>query len=316
MSDTGNIHVTIVDGRREPLAPGTQVFLRLLGGARKFDGWWAKGGDVDLNGIPFTDTGSDAYYVFASAQGYADSVTPYPVALKPGDTVEALLLATPKNSSFHFEKWEQFQNADKNVVQLICNGSADPGTRYTTAYETSPMQVGALLNLATAIRDIPLSDLKNPLESYYWEVMWDLLAPDRFWAWVDARLADRIQDLAKLHAFAPESGSAGWHPAMGTIGAATRSWKQTRFEVANVQLTFHETTKSTRKDADGKSVDCVVVEPDIDLYKDLLAHGLTEVIPNLLSGGKTDPRLVYAMRWMATRQEQGVPEFDPPCTIE
>jgi hypothetical protein len=59
-----------------------------------------------------------------------------------------------------------------------------------------------------------------------------------------------------------------------------------------------------------------VVEPDIDLYKDLVAHGLTEVIPNLATGGKTDPRLVYSMRWMATREETGVPEFDPPFTIE
>jgi hypothetical protein len=40
------------------------------------------------------------------------------------------------------------------------------------------------------------------------------------------------------------------------------------------------------------------------------------VIPNLISGKKTDPRLVYAMRWMVTRQEQGVPEFNPPVTIE
>ncbi len=35
-----------------------------------------------------------------------------------------------------------------------------------------------------------------------------------------------------------------------------------------------------------------------------------------ITGGKTDPRLVYAMRWMATRQEEGVVEFDPPCTLE
>ena len=316
MPDPANIHVTIVDGRRQPLPAGTQVLLRLLGGARKFDGWWAKGGDITLTGIPFTDTGGDAYYVFASAQGYADSVTPYPVALKSGGTAEALLLATPKNAAFHFQKWEQFQNADASIVKLVSGGAADAGQRYADTCEAKPMQMGALLNLATAIRDIPLADKTSPLDDYHWEVIWDLLAPDRFWAWVDARLADRIKDLAGLHAFAPEADPAHWHPAKGNIGAATRSWKQTRFEVANVQLTFHETATSTRNDAAGNSVACVVIEPDVDLYKDLAAHGLTEVIPNLLSGGKTDPRLVYAMRWMATRQEQGVAEFDPPCTIE
>ena len=312
MPDTGNIHVTIVDGRRQPIPRDTQVFLRLIGGAQKFDGWWAKGSDIDLNGIPYTDTGLDAYYVFASAQGYQQTVTPYPVSLKAGGTADAVLLATPKNATFHFQKWDAFRTAaDPNLVKLISAGAADPGTRYTQCYEAGAMQVGALLNIATSISDIPLADGTNPLADYYWEVMWDMLAPDRFWAWVDARLADRIAELAKLHAFAPETDSAHWHPANGAIGAATRSWKQTRFEVANVQLTFHETTKANRG-----GVDCVVIEPDIDLFKDLVAHGLTEVVPNLLTGGKTDPRIVYAMRWMATREEQGVPEFDPPCTIE
>ena len=63
-------------------------------------------------------------------------------------------------------------------------------------------------------------------------------------------------------------------------------------------------------------MECVVIEPDIDLYKDLISHGLAEVAPNTLTGGKTDPRTVYAMRWIATRQEHGVPEFAPPTTIE
>ena len=285
MADTGNIHVSIVDGRRMPLAPDTQVLVRLLGGAKQFDGWWAKGGEIDLNHIPFTDTVRDAYYVFASAKGYADSVTPYPVAVQPGGTAQAMLLATPKNAAFHFRKWEAFQKSDANMVKLLSAGAANAGQRYTDAYEAKPVEMGAMLNLATAINDIPLADQKNPLAEYYWEVMWDLLSPDRFWAWVDKRLADRIKELAALHAFAEEPDAARWHPAKGNIGAATRSWKQTRFEVANVQLTFHEGSAATRN-----GVDCVVVELEIDLYKDLLAHGLFEVIPNLASGGKTDAR--------------------------
>jgi hypothetical protein len=95
------------------------------------------------------------------------------------------------------------------------------------------------------------------------------------------------------------------------VDPATRSWKQTRFDVSNVQLTFHETTK---KKLNG--VDCVVIEPDIDLFKDLLAHGLFEVLPNAISGGKTNPLAVYSMRWMASRQEHGVPPFDPPVSVE
>ena len=79
---------------------------------------------------------------------------------------------------------------------------------------------------------------------------------------------------------------------------------------ANVQLTFHENDK---RDIDGGA--CIVVEPDIDYYKDLGAHTLLEVIPNALGGSLTDPKIVYMLRWIAGRHA-GVPEFNPPYTIE
>jgi len=58
-----------------------------------------------------------------------------------------------------------------------------------------------------------------------------------------------------------------------------------------------------------------VVEPDIDYYKDLAAHALLEVIANALTGSLTDPKNVYVLRWIAGRRA-GVPEFNPPYTIE
>ena len=318
MPDTAKIHFTIVDGRRRLLSSKVQVLVRLLNGAVPIPAKWAKGGDISIGDIPFADTGNDAYHVFAHASGYADGVTPYRVPLVRNGTVDVALLAAPNNGRFHFQPWQQFQQVDPRILRLIGNGApGDPAQRYSDTVETLPMELGALLVLATAIRDIPLDDHTSPLDTYYWQVIWDLLAPDRFWAWVDARLAARIQDLAALHAFAPEADPALWHKGIpGRIDPATRSWKQTRFDVTNVQLTFHETTRQTLPDSGGNPVDCVVVEPDIDLYKDLLSHGLTEVIPNLATDGKTDPRTVYSMRWMATRQEHGVPEFDPPVTIE
>jgi hypothetical protein len=317
MSETGNIHLTIVDGQRQLLPPKTKVLIRLLNGAVPVPAKWASGGDITVTAIPFTDTGNDAYHVFAHASGYADAVAPYRVPLTRNSTVDVALLATPSRGQFHFLPWQQFQQVDPRILKLVSNGSPNPAQRYSDTLERQPMELGALLVLATAIRDILLDDHTSPLDHYYWEVIWDLLAPDRFWAWVDARLADRIRDLASLHAFAPEADPALWHKGIqGRIDPATRSWKQTRFDVANVQLTFHEGTRKSLPGPNGNPVECVVVEPDIDLYKDLLAHGLTEFIPNLLSGGKTDPRKVYSMRWMATRQEHGVPEFDPPVTVE
>jgi hypothetical protein len=172
-----------------------------------------------------------------------------------------------------------------------------------------------LLTIGTAIRDIPLADMSSPLDCY-WEVIWDLNSQDRFWAWVDARLADRIADLAKLHSVAEEKDAPFFHPGIpGRVQPATRSWKQTRFDVSNVQLTFHETNTKTVT-VNGESVPCVIVEPDIDYYKDLLAHGLLEVIPNAVTGQKTDPRQDYSLRWMATKLEGVQPDFEPPVTIE
>jgi hypothetical protein len=318
MSETGNIRFTIVDGRRQPLSANTQVLVRLLNGAQTINPVWATGGDITMSEIAFTDTGQDSYNVFAHANGYNDAVSPLRVPIKPGATSDVALLAIPKNGRFHFQPWAQFQTVDAGILKVVTNGATgDAGRRYEDTAESQPMALGALLNLATAIRDIPLGGEKSALDKYYWEVIWDLLAPDRFFAWVDARLADEIKALADLHAFSTETDSAFWHKGFpGRIDPATRSWKQTRFDVTNVQLTFHETTRSTRNDSDGNPVDCVVVEPDIDLYKDLLAHGLTEVASNAITDGKTDPRTVYAMRWMVTRQEPDVAEFSPPVTIE
>ncbi len=58
-----------------------------------------------------------------------------------------------------------------------------------------------------------------------------------------------------------------------------------------------------------------MVEPDIDYFKDLAAHALLEVIANALTGDLTDPKNVYVLRWIAGRRA-GVPEFNPPYTIE
>ena len=162
----------------------------------------------------------------------------------------------------------------------------------TSTYEQDPMGVGALLTIGTAVRNIPLVDQTSPLDNF-WQVRWDHLQQDRFWAWVDAGLAERIAKLAELHTVAEEPDAAHWHPAgPGFAGPATRSWKETRFDVSNVQLTFHEGDRQDLPKPDGTIVHCVLVEPDIDYYKDTVAHGLLEVLPNLASGGKTDPRVV------------------------
>jgi hypothetical protein len=62
-------------------------------------------------------------------------------------------------------------------------------------------------------------------------------------------------------------------------------------------------------------VPCIKVEPDMDMYKDLLAHALLEVLPNELTRERTDPRAIFALRWMAGCDAE-MPLFDPLYRID
>jgi hypothetical protein len=110
----------------------------------------------------------------------------------------------------------------------------------------------------------------------------------------------------QMGSFAEEKDPGIFHPG------ATLSYKQTQFDVTNVQLTFHQGSARTLQGPDGP-VDCIVIEPDIDYYKDLLAHFFMEVLPNKFTRGLTDPRAVYVLRWMAGKQAGS--EFNPLYTM-
>jgi len=312
----GSIRLNIVDGARQPVSDDLQTLVRVLDGSKQPVGTtWVKGPVILIPGLTYHDNFNDWYTIIVHADGYQDTGI-FPVRLMSGRLIDAWVMLIPNDANFRFTPIDVLSN-DPKLYPLISNGTVGGvDIRYQMTAENHPLQLGALLTIGTAIRDIPLNDLSSPLD-YYWEVIWDLLMPDRFWAWVDASLADRIKELADLHSFAEEQDTAHWHPGIpGRLQPATRSWKQTRFDVSNVQLTFHETNTRKITKADGTTVDCVIVEPDIDYYKDILSHGLLEVLPNLLTGGKTDPRQDYILRWTATKLEGVQPDFDPPCTVE
>ena len=119
-------------------------------------------------------------------------------------------------------------------------------------------------------------------------------------------IVDDVIQAGKIGAFAEEENPGIVHPG------ATLSYKQTQFDVANVQLTFHQGNTKTIAGPTG-SVDCVIVEPDIDYQKDLLSHFIIEVLPNKITAGLTDPRVAYLLRWMAGMQA-GL-DFNPQYTI-
>jgi hypothetical protein len=169
--------------------------------------------------------------------------------------------------------------------------------------ENRSAALACFFNLITAMAQIHLP-VGTPVD-YIRELIWDeSMKQDRFFAWADRGIVDQVVRASAAGLFAPEAGSAVFHPG------ATRSFKQIQFGEANVQLTFHEGDTRT---IDG--VECIKIEPDIDYYKDLAAHALLEVCANSLTGSITDPRQVYVLRWMAGRQA-GIPEFAPPYYLE
>jgi hypothetical protein len=212
-----------------------------------------------------------------------------------------------KNAGYNFAnaKWSLLEAWNKQAFGLLTGGvdAATAESRYGDLMEDKASVLACFFNLTTAMAAISLPQ-GTPLD-YFKEMIWDSsFAQDRFFAYADPALYDQVK-LAALHGeFQREPGFALFHKG------ATDSYKQIQFGEANVQLTFHA---NDTKLING--IQCIKMEPDIDYYKDELAHGLLEVVVNGISHTLTNPRQVYVLRWIAGRHA-GVPEFSPPYTIE
>ena len=277
--------------------------------------------------VPFFDNLFDQYTVIGHADGYDDSAW-YPVHITDEAPVDLHLMFLAKDAAPQFggATWTKLQQSRRGLAQIIARGaqnSKEAGDKYSEVIERRPAALACFLNIMTALADMRLPSGKCPLE-YYWNLAWpagdfqdagwiasldNVFKQDRFFCYVDQDIIADVRAAAG-HGFSPEPDPQAW----GHSGA-TESYKQTQFDIANVQLTFHGRDTATFQDDGGKPVTCVKIEPDIDYYKDVAAHGLLEVIPNWITNGLTDPRVVYAMRWMTARRE-GLPEFDPLYIVE
>jgi hypothetical protein len=292
---------------------GTQVLLTLRDGNQNTvalpDNGYFKVPTINVEGLQSFDNFGDSYAVVVSAPGYSQAgFMPVKVSPQAPAIVDIMLLRKDAEFRFRDAGWESLQQNHPDCAKLLAAGAADDAAaddRYTQLMEKQPEVLACFFNLMTAMSQIFLP-VGTPLD-YIKELIWDDskqqgMKPDRFFAWADKKLIDQVIQAGHKQ-WAPEVGTALFH------SGASRSWKQVRFGEANVQLTFHE--GQTQK-IDG--VDCVVVEPDIDYYKDPLAHTILEVVVNTVTHTLTDPRQVYVLRWMAGRHA-GVPNFDPPYTL-
>lgn len=314
-AQTGSILINLVDAARQPLGDAVKWSATIHDG-RPPDQWkLAKvngTGPAELvKGLTYFDNLFDSYTVVVNANGYEDSGW-MPVHMLPAKPVPVDLMLLPKDGHLNFSgaTWNALNSVRPRFAQILSAGINDAPTRYSDLMERPEgLALGCLLNLLTAMSQIILPSEKTPLD-YYWQPIWDdpafAMAQDRFFAYVDKAIVDDVVKAGQIGSFAEENNPGIFHPG------ATLSYKQTQFDVTNVQLTFHQGNAKTIQGPNGL-VDCIVIEPDIDYYKDLLAHFFMEVLPNKFTGGLTDPRAVYALRWMAGKQAGS--DFNPLYTM-
>ncbi len=301
------LKVNLFSGARTPLPAGTRALLNVRNGNQQQvnlpDNGFFTSANIEITGLPFYDNFGDNYAVVASADGYEQAGF-YPIALKPATPAVVDVMLVGNNATFNFRnaRWSALAPQYATLLRAGAADDASAADRYGQLLENHAPVLACYFNLVTAMGQVQLP-VQTPL-AYIKELVWDQMQQDRFFAWADPALIEQVSRAADQGEFSPEPGTAIFHPG------ATRSWKQIQFGEANVQLTFHE---NDRKTIGGTQ--CVLVEPDIDYYKDLAAHALLEVVTNALTHSLTDPRQVYVLRWIAGRHA-GVPNFEPPYTLE
>ncbi len=303
--ESSTLQINIFDGSRQTIQPPTKILFTIKDGNQRREVWdyYASGTTFK---VPFYDNFGDNYTVVAFTDGYEQAgFTPVKCSPQVPQRLDLMLLKKSAGFNFASAQWDALAASSPLLHGILAHGAANDATardRYTQLMEDRPNVLACLLNITTAMQSIQLP-VGNPLQ-YFKELIWDgTMAQDRFYGYADPELYDQVKLAAAHGEFAREPGFDLFH------AGATDSYKQIQFGEANVQLTFHA---NDTKMIDG--VQCIKMEPDIDYYKDLLAHALLEVVVNGISGSLTDPRQVYVLRWIAGRHA-GVPEFNPPYVI-
>ena len=257
----------------------------------------SKGPYVQIT-VPFHNGPGDSYAVCVSSDGYRDGGCFFQADPKVLAEPKVILIAnTP---TLRFQPWSSLKLDHPIAATFLSVGTDDATAKanYEKFGRQKPKSLACLLNLTQAMSEIDLEG-RSPLE-FFKEICRDeSMAQDRFYGYVDPAIIPIIRAAAAKREFSEETDCATFHPG------AICSWKQNSFAITNVQLTFHENDKK----ASG-GINCVKIEPDIDLYKDLVEHGLMEVFPNLITGEKTNPIDVFSLRWTLA-QDEGGPKFDP-----
>jgi hypothetical protein len=250
--------------------------------------------------LPFYDGLGDRFRVIAYVSGFKQTGFT-PVNLKPDKPGHLDLMLIPEDYQFNFAGLDL--ERIKAVVPFMFapdESDEDARDRYFELMEKAPKKLACTLNLAEAMKHIDLGGA-TPID-FMRQMRWNTSSPeqDRFFAYCDETLLEAVRKAGERGVFEQEHGCGTFHPG------AFESWKQTQFQCANVQLTFHQETSPGKK--------WITVEPDIDYYRDPGAHALLEVCRNTVTGSLTEPAEVYMLRWNEHRAK-GLPDFSPLYTV-
>jgi hypothetical protein len=308
MANNARIKLNIFDGTRNPMAQNVSLLVTLRDGNQQIvhrDDHFGPNLNFD---VEFFNNFGDNYTVIAFAKNHLQAGF-HPVKVSPTTPRVVDLMLLPKKNRLNFAEasWAKLKKNHPKLSAILGNSAANDAEardRYEEFLDNEPGSLAAFLNIATAVKDIILP-VGTALD-YFQEVIWEAktMKQDRFFAYADEALVSQVKQAAAQGEFSSQFGLDITHPG------ATCSFKQKQFGEANVQFSFHE--NDTKVIA---GVDCVKVELDMDYFQDSLAHLILEVLPNKISNGKTDPRQIYLLRWIAGRHA-GVPDFNPPYTIE
>lgn len=284
----GFLGLSLYDGARQLMPKDTKALITLKDRfdktrLRKFLTGSEFRFSIELTGGP-----ADDFRLIVAIDGH-EGTGMMPVPIRAGTMRSLALMAIPKNRSFNFAaaKWTLLGPAMQRFL-------GEDRVSYEDAMEQRPRSLATLLNIVTALNLLPMAGGGTAL-SFCRELEWPSLKPDRFYAWTDDLIAAELT----AGGFAPSP--------RGSHKGATRTFKQTEFAEANVQLSLHENARHPA------NVNWMRVEYDMDYYRDKGAHLLLEVARNRLTGSKTDAARVYQLRWMAGRRK--AQDFAPPFTV-
>jgi hypothetical protein len=297
--------IVLYDGAEQPVAEEMDVLLEIRNNNGVNQTNWVKGPVIQLN-LQFHNGPGDNYTVSVWVKGYRGTGDFVKADPKIHPILKFMLIPVP--TKITFRPWADLEAKYPKAAEFLRLGlpnDAAAQQRYTNLQTNKPASLACFMNLINAMNGIEIGGGKTPLD-YLKEINWDdTFAQDRFFGYIDPAMIPAVIAAAEAGAFAEEKDPGAFH------SGATLSYKQIEYDYSNVQLTFHQNAADL-KVIDG--LECIMFEPDMDLYKDLLNHGLLEVLPNLLTHGLTDPVDILSLRWLDTTDTYELP-FDPGFTL-